>query len=174
MYSFFLCKGIARHNYIIYIWSGFVTCLALAGLLFFLLSMLIIKLLSGVWLLYITPAFITLFLEGIFLISASLFFALVCQQTLAWLATISLFIMCYTSHEWIAILQQQESKVLYFFATITYYLLPDLAMLDIKSSVIYQLPINLSSFLLSSLYIILFSFIFLIGTAWVFEKKLVS
>lgn len=82
--------------------------------------------------------------------------------------------MCYTSHEWVTILQQQGTPWLSMIATAAYYLVPDLSLLDIKTTVVYQLPLDLFAVLTSSLYVITFSSIFVYGAIVVFQKKVLS
>lgn len=171
LWSFFLSKGISRSTLIVQLWSAFVLIITILEFIFYCAAVITLKLLTNTWILFLWPAFITLSLQGIFFVSCALFFALITQPLIAQLATICVYCVCYTNHEWIAILQQNGSPELGRIATVLYYFLPDLSLLDIKSEVIYQLPFNYSALLLSFLYITLFSIIFLVVSSKVFNKK---
>jgi len=169
--SLFLTKQISRSTLMIGIFLGFTILLFLVGVVLFGTSLVLFRFLSGIWMLYLGVAFLTIFVEGIFLLSAGLFFALILPTILAAGAVVALYILGYTSHDWFALISKGASPFVTLIASIGSYLVPDLSVLDVKSRIIYQVPINSHALLLAFIYTLSTTGIFLVGSLLLFRNK---
>lgn len=72
--SYFLSKGIARHYLLYLIWAGFVGCMGIGSLLFYGSTVIILRYLTGLWILYLAPAFLPCLFKCSFLYHVLFFF----------------------------------------------------------------------------------------------------
>lgn len=171
LWPFFLTKNISRTQLLIYTLLSFTIIFLTLCLLNYGIALCIIKFFTSTWVLYIWPAYISIAMQGIFFISTAFFFSLITQPSIAQLALITIYFVCYTNHEWVHILQQNEQPLTACIATLLYYCLPDLSLLDMQSEVIYQLPLSFCKITLSFIYISLFCLFFILSSLRVFNTK---
>ena len=170
-YAFFLTKPLSRTQFFLGSLLGFFILLLSFCLLFYAASVLTLYYLTGKWFLQLYPAYLSIAAEGSVLISIAVFFSLLLSHPLSYLATFATYTICYTNAQWYQMIQKKSEGLCYFFGTLVYYLLPDLSIVDIKSSILYQLPINWPLFVTTLLYSFCFCALFLFGGQQLFIKK---
>jgi len=171
MFSVFLVKPIKRSTFLSGVLVGNITILAIAGIFFLLASNIFIFLLLNIWTWHLTPAFIAILLESIFLTSSAILLSLLLPQILSYLGFFSIYIICYTSYNWLNIIIKKHDSIKSFIGYAIYLVLPDLSLLDIKNEVIYQLKFDLKIFLIAAIYTITSSFLLFILSVKIFNKK---
>ncbi len=170
-YAFFLTKPLSRTQFFLGSVFGFFMLLFSFCLFFYVTSVLALYYLTSQWFLQLFPAFLSIAAEGSVLISIAVFFSLLLSHPLSYLATFATYAICYTNAQWYQMIQKDTEGPCYFLGTLVYYLLPDLSIVDIKSSILYQLPINWPLFVLTLLYSFCFCALFLFGGQQLFIKK---
>ena len=151
MHAFFLKKGLTTSHFFYGVSLGFFCLLCSFCIVFYSLSIVILKYLIGQWFFHLLLGFLALAQEGVVLISIAIFFSLLLPKTLCYGATFAVYALCYTNY--------------------SYYLLPDLSLVDIKSNVMYELPLNYVGFSFNIAYIFTFSMLFLLGGHYIFQKN---
>jgi len=171
MLSLFIFRSISRPIFIAGVFLGFTIILCVASIFFFTASFIYLWSLYGYLMTHLSIAFAAIFFEAIFLAATGILLSLLLPNLLSYACIIAIYIISYTSHSWLLLTTKKANPLGAFLAYAFYYLLPDLSLLDIKSTVIYQLPFPADSFLLTVLYTLLISSLFLIVSFLVFKKK---
>jgi hypothetical protein len=168
-FAFFLPK-LSRTFFYYQTIFGFIYILCVACIIFYSANLVGLWYLTGQWFFHLIWGFLSIACENVILLSAALFFSLILSQALSCFATVSFYVLCYTNHDWYA-LQQKKDGIERLIGTFFYYCLPDLALFDIKSQVLYELPIELNKVALSIAYAFCFSALFLVSGQLCFSKK---
>lgn len=170
VYAFFLTKRLSRTQFFLGSILGFFTLLFSFGFFFYAAGVLALYYLTNEWFLRLYTAYFAIAAESCVLMSIALFFSLLLSYPLSYLATFAIYAICYTNTHWYQMIQR-NTGFYYVLGTIAYYVFPDLSILDIKSSVVYELPINWSLFFVTILYSLCFCTLFLLGIQQLFIKK---
>ncbi|MEX0939894.1 MAG: hypothetical protein WDZ41_00875 [Candidatus Babeliales bacterium] len=166
-FAFFLTKNISRATFIISSVLGFFIIFIMSAIIFYGSSVLLGFYLTNQWFLYLLPAYILIALEGIFISIFGFLYSLLFSSTLAYFATSATYIVCYSIQTWYLAISKTSLSM---FGSMLYYFLPDLQLLDIKSIIIYQLPIPILPLFFGILYLLVWCMFVLLLTTWVFEK----
>lgn len=168
-YAFFLPK-ISRATFYYQTILGFICILCTTCILFYSANLIGLWYLTGQWFFHLIWGFLSVACENFILLSAAFFFSLILSQAFSYFATFSFYVLCYTNHDWYALLQKKDG-IERLIGTLFYYCLPDLALLDIKSQVLYEMPVELNKVAFSIAYAFCFSALFLVSGQRCFLKK---
>ena len=169
--SLFLVKPIYRSTFLFGVFVGFTIILFISSIFFYTASLIYLWYISGFFMPHLFLAFLSIFFESLFLTSSAILLSLLLPNLLSYICLFAIYIIAYSSHSWLMLITKKASAFWAFIAYITYYGLPDLSLLDIKSQIIYQLPLNTHSFVISILYTISTTSLLLAFSFIVFKRK---
>lgn len=167
----FLTKQLSLQNFFYGVILGFIIIFLSALFLFYGCSLFIVYYLTNTWILHLLPAFIAIAIEGFFLTTIGIFCSLIFTQNIAYAAFICIYAISYLNHTWLLFVEKKLSGIYYIVGLIFYYLVPDATLIDIKSQVMYQLPIFTMHFIVALSYMITFSIFFLVISTKIFNNK---
>jgi len=169
--SLFLTKPISRATFLAGVYTGFLTILFSAALIFSFTYIFAIWAISGFFMPHLLIGFGVIFIESVFLTSIALAASLLFPHLIAYGILFAAYIISYTSHSWLMLVIKKANTIGALLAYILYWLLPDLSLLDIKSHIIYQLPFSFTNLLLSVAYTTTISSLFFILSLLIFGCK---
>jgi ABC-type transport system involved in multi-copper enzyme maturation permease subunit len=166
-----LSKPISRSTFL---WSKFlglallllvevaVMSVVLVAIVYFLTGTLIMKILAAIFLIYFELLIIT---------SLTIFFSTFSTPTLSGLFTVGFYVLGHLTSEISSFSKITPSKIISFLCKVSYYLLPNLENLNIKSQVVFDLPISFAYLAYSISYALGYLIIVLLLSMFIFSKK---
>lgn len=169
--QFFLAQSLKRTHWILGTYLGFITIIISAGIIFYGTNMLILYCAMKHWFVYLLPAYAAFMAEGILLTAIGICCSYLLPTTFAYITTAALYLIGHLNHTWLAVIKKHTTGIQKILGYIAYYLFPDLSALDIKSTVIHELPYSGSALTCAIIYAIGFAALFVYITSLIFEKK---
>lgn len=166
-----ISKPVSREAFIIGKFCGLCTTLALNFLLIALVFFVSISLLGVPMKAPVLYAVCLLLVEMGLIVGASIFFSTFTNPTLAAIFTIGFYIAGHLNDLMNIGVEQQQSRLWYGLLKLLNSLLPNLEYFNVRTRVIYELPVPAGFFLDAAFYGILYTVLFLLLSMIVFSRK---
>jgi ABC-type transport system involved in multi-copper enzyme maturation permease subunit len=166
-----LTKPIHREAFIFGKFSGLIATLFLNFLLIAVLFFISIKFMGASESLSIVYAMLLLLIEMTVIVAASMFFSSLTTPTLAAVFTLGFYIVGHLNDLVNVSLVEHANGAWYAVLKVFYYLLPNLEHFNIRTQIIYNLPVPSGYIPLAVLYGLLYASLFLTLAAYLFSRK---
>ena len=116
-------------------------------------------------------AFVLIGVELAVVTAVALFFSTFSSPFLSAALTLGIYVMGHFSADLRNLGSVTESSVVGTVGTVLYYVVPNLAALDVKADVVHAQPVPLAYLLSTSTYAALYIAILLVGATWIFSRR---